>query len=697
MEPADEAASAEGEPVSPGSAAGGAELSPGSGASDAPPAAPETGSVRSDVLLAEWAAREAAPIITRIDALDDPRGTVLRIHRCASGADASDASGGAMPVDEVPVAAEHSDKLRAQLVRWRRHRTEQVDRIARGADTAASQVSLAEANAVIERVCGNKAVLDLFLRREEQHRRKLETVRAECKAAAEKEAAAAEERRERTALVAEAGGAGRDGRLAVSVAVLSEGGDELCITREAAAFTGAAGTAASFADALRRLQRYEQLPLGHRHVAQQLQPRADALRAQLQQAAARCRQLAGDSGTALDTLRSAVSERDAAGRSYQHAQETLCLALLALEARAAAELADSGLLPTAAAAESPAKLLHQCRDDLRQVDTLLRRTRQDLSRKEQRGAESGELDALRRDQLSLLNDLERLREHEAVVEVALRERRQGHQLLHRERKRFLNTLRQRDEALRQRDDEIAVLRRARESAAVIRTQLAKDDVRVRMAAISASASPTARGGLPSAAGSPPAATGPPAAGSPRRPQSAPPPPQQRRPASPQPQRPATALQRPQPNLPNTLSPPRCTRRGQQALVSRLYTEALERQERTAQQQRSKQQRLRRSRKMLGPDSVSEVNNRLFYSVPEQKDILARKLRETYLQPKQTVPLSADMEKELVKKMYSDSVAKRAQQHQQLRRKLLDDKEPKFPKFESQEQQRATVLRLSGQS
>eukprot|EP01062_Namystynia_karyoxenos_P058614 TRINITY_DN50134_c0_g1_i1.p1 TRINITY_DN50134_c0_g1~~TRINITY_DN50134_c0_g1_i1.p1 ORF type:complete len:703 (+),score=230.56 TRINITY_DN50134_c0_g1_i1:76-2184(+) len=663
----------------------------------------------AEEMMVECATWKAAPAVLGVDVREQGEQRVLLITRgdpgeeCPGEAEGTAALQPGAVVDELPVSDEQSDQLRARLGRLLAQRARLHAGLSeRGetmteADRLSAQRALTEANASVYRLRTNKAILDGVLAREREFAEHLSRAEAAQVARCEAAHAAAVERKERAELTALLCDGTDDAPMVLSLAALAKGGGELCITREApACAVGAyAGGGPHAADGLRKrgmLQRYEEVPLSRKHETQAMQPKVSALREQLLKVTEECRQLSESTDAELERMRAAVRHRRSVTRAFAAAQEAHCLVQLALEIREVTELGAAGLLGEdgrgggGVPADSPAQMLASCREDLRRLDALLRRKRHETHRAEQRGASQHEVDTLRKEQLELHNDVERLREHEAVIEGALRERSHCHESLQRERKRFLHILRQRDQVLREKNDEIAALRRACENASSERTQRAREETHSRMAQIAAAAP-----GSP-ASGSDKATPGPV-----RRPQSAPPVLGRWVPQPVERQRPATSTGRRspvEPRMPNTASPPKFTRSGQEAMVTRLYSEALERQEQSAARQREHDGTRRRNRKVLGTDDLTEVNNRLYYSIPDHRTGVVQKLQDKYVPKRQVHPMTPEDQKELVTRVYNNSMQRKKETHIKLRKKLILDKEPKFPRFRSREDQQATVMRLA---
>ena len=140
-----------------------------------------------------------------------------------------------------------------------------------------------------------------------------------------------------------------------------------------------------------------------------------------------------------------------------------------------------------------------------------------------------------------------------------------------------------------------------------------------------------------------------------------------------------------------------TQSEQKDLVDRLYKAPLNKllgqakQERETEQKKKKEQRT-----LIGPESIVEVNQRLYYTVREADKELAKKRRQEEDAERlrgEPPPLTKASQGILVEKLYSKGVTRKEEAKQKLFKKLVLSQEFKGTKFTSIDEQNNVVNRL----
>eukprot|EP01064_Diplonema_japonicum_P008734 TRINITY_DN16135_c0_g1_i1.p1 TRINITY_DN16135_c0_g1~~TRINITY_DN16135_c0_g1_i1.p1 ORF type:complete len:617 (+),score=146.78 TRINITY_DN16135_c0_g1_i1:74-1924(+) len=134
-------------------------------------------------------------------------------------------------------------------------------------------------------------------------------------------------------------------------------------------------------------------------------------------------------------------------------------------------------------------------------------------------------------------------------------------------------------------------------------------------------------------------------------------------------------------------------------VDRLYTQAVQRIELRAKEERTKEaKRSKINRKTIGKEHLAEMNNRLYYTSRDRSQDIVRELESKYhsAEGRRCVPpLTKDGMSVQVAKLYSGGIKAKQEKHHTLFTKLVIDKQYKPPieKFATEEDQNATVTRL----
>eukprot|EP00755_Sulcionema_specki_P010703 Sspe_Gene.47177::Locus_23859_Transcript_1_1_Confidence_1.000_Length_2638::g.47177::m.47177 len=583
--------------------------------------------------------------------------------------------------DRIPLTADASEQLRSRLNNLCRQR-KKVQADASDAnldvkDKRALSLQLADHNAAIARVCSNRAVLEALLAQQASHEKLMQRQQKAFKEeSAEAKRSFEKTIQHRVAMEKLLNERADQARCISQVCPMSDG-KSFVIHREALHYVldGLTPPPATLEE-LTRQRNTESVELSRSHYNQVVRPRAAAYREELAEKTTELQRLldSNSSSVSIEDLEQALRERQHVSREFIKSSETAAVLQFALELIDLAESEQVTLNHASTShVENPSKMLEQCREDLKQLHALLRKKHQEVQRAEHHNVSPAMLEKLRREKITLYNDVERLREHEAIIEMTIREKRHHQSQLQRERVTFARDLKERERMIRERDLEITELRR-----------LHKSTVNDSTIASARATEHTARHAM-------------------ARPQSAP---QKGATTSTSPPRPRPGTAKPTSPDSLALTPPglhgqpltiaKVSKKAESDLVYRLYNKEMIKMERHAAMERDKEERLRKGRKVLSADLICEVNNRLFYSVPEHEQQVGLKLNEKYhaIPNKQhSAQLTPQEMQEHVKKLYQDGVDSKKATHDRLKDKHVYSKERKFPKFHSVNDQCLTVERL----